>query len=185
MNLETICNAIIVFGSAYFMIGKIINSFAKPTSKLKKKQADKYEKQVKIVLDKIIPDYLYQHDLETRDRYLNDRLNYLKEIKLEVLKETEEILKELKEINVQQSKEINEVNHNIQCLNNSSRDVLRQKIMSIYHKNKKNATLTIFEYENLQELFKDYKAQHGNSYIDKYYNRMMKWAIIQELDMEE
>ena len=28
------------------------------------------------------------------------------------------------------------------------------------------------------QYYKDYKAINGNSYIDKYYNRMKKWAIV-------
>ena len=38
MSLESVCDLIILFGTAYFMILKMIDSFAKPTSKLKKKR---------------------------------------------------------------------------------------------------------------------------------------------------
>jgi hypothetical protein len=38
-------------------------------------------------LDEKLPDALYNHDLETRERYKGDRQNYLNEIKNEILKE--------------------------------------------------------------------------------------------------
>ena len=31
--------------------------------------------------------------------------------------------------------------------------------------------------ETIDELYKDYKSQEGNSYIDKYYKRMSNWEI--------
>ena len=44
--------------------------------------------------------------------------------------------------------------------------------MDIYHRYKKEKTYPMYEKEKLEELYKDYKAEKGNSYIDKYYNRM-------------
>lgn len=58
------------------------------------------------------------------------------------------------------------------------RDVIREKIMAIYHKNKNDHTLTMFEHEALEQYYKDYKNLNGNSYIDKYYARMQPWQII-------
>ena len=87
---------------------------------------------------------------------------------------TEEILPTLQEI-----KEINlDQNNRIETLFDSSKDVLREKIMGIYHKNKANKTLKIYEKEALDQYYKDYKKEDGNSYIDRYYNRMCTWEII-------
>jgi hypothetical protein len=38
------------------------------------------------VLNRVLPDMLRAHDLETRDKYRADRERYLQEIKCEVLK---------------------------------------------------------------------------------------------------
>jgi len=64
----------------------------------------------------------------------------------------------------------------------SARDVLREKIMAIYHKNKYNRTLTEYEREALNQYYVDYKALKGNSYIDKRYSRMDKWRVIYDDD---
>lgn len=185
MTIDSICNYIILVGTACFTIVKLVNLLAKPTSKYKKRQSEKEQRKFKALFDEILPDYLYQHDLEVRDRYKADREAYLKDIKNAILEDTTDILEEIKEINVRQNEDIHELHESVHKLNNSSRDVLRQKIMAIYHDNKKNKTLSIYAWEALQELYKDYKAQNGNSYIDKYYNRMKNWKIIEEQDLDD
>ena len=54
--------------------------------------------------------------------------------------------------------------------------------MAIYHKGKKTKTLLLQEKEALTQYYIDYKAENGNSYIDKRYNRMNKWRIIYDDD---
>lgn len=111
-----------------------------------------------------MPVILYNHDLETRDKYRADRENYLREIKAEVLSEVGD--------------DITRNNETIEALKISAKDVLREKIMAIYHKNKTTRTLTEYEKEALEQYYKDYKALGGNSYIDKRYKRMCKWQVI-------
>jgi hypothetical protein len=62
----------------------------------------------------------------------------------------------------------------------SAKDVLREKIMAIYHKNKTDRTMTYHEKEALDVYYKDYKKIKGNSYIDKYYTRMSLWKIVDD-----
>ena len=120
-----------------------------------------------------MPTILYNHDLETRDKYRADRENYLKEIK-------DEVLAEIGGSIVSNTDTIN-------ALKISAKDVLREKIMAIYQKNKYNRTMTEYEREALTQYHKDYKALDGNSYIDKRYARMDKWQIIYDeyLDDDE
>ena len=65
----------------------------------------------------------------------------------------------------------------IEVLKQGTKDVLRQKIMAIYHEYKSGRAFPIHVKEALDELYKDYKKEGGNSYIDKYYGRMSKWKI--------
>ena len=119
-------------------------------------------------LEEKLPKILYNHDLETRDKYKSDRWNYLNEIKAEVIKEVGDDIKSNSDT--------------IEALVISSKDVLREKIMAIYHKNKHNRTMTEYEREALNQYYIDYKALKGNSYIDKRYNRMDKWNVIYDDD---
>ena len=140
---------------------------------MKKRKDKELQDNLQKILDETLPKHFEAHDLETRDRYLNDRLRYLHEIKQEVLNETKDVLEEIRQLNIEQSE-------NLKILNQGSKDVLRQKIMTIYHQYKEKQKMPIFAKESLDELYKDYKAQGGNSYIDKYYNRMCKWEVYQE-----
>lgn len=168
--LQNICNWIILLGAVTVAIINIFKFFGKPISFFKKKKDSEYHKTLKKSLDEIMPTYFEQHDLQTRDKYLKDRLNYLNEIKKAVLNDTKDILAEIRQLSIEQSK-------NLEKLNQSSKDILRQKIMSIYHQYKEYRKMPLFAKEALDELYKDYKAQGGNSYIDKYYSRMNNWEI--------
>ena len=53
----------------------------------------------------------------------------------------------------------------------------------VYHR--RNVTRNIIERERLDQYYKDYKALKGNSYIDKYYNRMKKWETVDDNDDDE
>lgn len=168
--LQDICNWIILLGAVTVAIINIFKFFGKPISFFKKKKDSEYHKTLKKSLDEIMPTYFEQHDLQIRDKYLKDRLNYLNEIKNAVLKDTKDGLEEIRQLSVEQSK-------NLEKLNQSSKDILRQKIMLIYHQYKEYRKMPLFAKEALDELYKDYKAQGGNSYIDKYYSRMNNWEI--------
>ena len=168
--LQDICNWIILISAVEVADINKKKFFGKPISFFKKKKDKEYKEMLKKSLDEIIPNYFEQHDLQTRDKYLGDRMNYLKEIKKSVLEDTKNILEEIRKLSIEQSK-------NLEKLNQSSKDVLRQKIMTIYHQYKEHRKIPIFAKEALDELYKDYKSQGGNSYIDKYYNRMSNWEI--------
>ena len=162
--LSQIVDLIILVGSVCAALYKIYEFFAKPTSTLKKKREERERKRIVTVLDQELPARLKKHDIEVRDKYRADRENYLKEISNEVYTKI--------------SVPLSQNNDDLEALKISARDVLREKIMAIYHKNKYERALTQYEKEALEQYYKDYKKLNGNSYIDKYYNRMKLWRII-------
>lgn len=164
ITLGEVVDVIILIGALCAAIYKIWDFFAKPTSSLKKKSIEREKIRVKAILDEELPKRLYDHDLQTRDKYKSDRQNYLNEIKEAVIQDV--------------GGTIDQNKADLEALKISARDVLREKIMAIYHKNKHNRTLTEYEREALDQYCKDYKALNGNSYIDKRYKRMVKWTII-------
>jgi hypothetical protein len=168
LTVGELVDYIILFAALIGAIYKIYDFFAKPTSKIKQRALEKERQRIGAVIDKKMPDILYNHDLQTRDKYKADRLNYLNEIKTEVLNEIGD--------------EIKTNSQTIDALVISAKDVLREKIMAIYHKNKFNRTMTEYEREALNQYYVDYKALNGNSYIDKRYNRMNKWKVIYDDD---
>ena len=168
MTIGELVDYIILIGALIGAIYKIWDFFAKPTSKIKQRALEREKERIGVVLNEKLPDILYNHDLEIRDKYKGDRENYLNEIKNEILKEI--------------SSDILANTETIEALVISAKDVLREKIMAIYHKNKYNRTLTEYEREALNQYYVDYKDLKGNSYIDKRYNRMNKWKVIYDDD---
>lgn len=119
------------------------------------------------VLKQELPTMLISHDLEVREKYKADREKYLQEIKAAVVQEVSH-----------QLNAIDSIQGDMEALAESAKDVLREKIMAIYHKNKRARQLEEHEKEALAQYYKDYKAIGGNSYIDKYWTRMKPWDVI-------
>ena len=124
---------------------------------------------------------LKTHDLEVRDRYFADRTKYLHDIETQVLKDIQTELNVVSDLEEQYGG----LKDQYDALVISAKDVLREKIMAIYHKNKGRRKIDESEKEALDQYYKDYKAIKGNSYIDKYYARMERWEMIPELYLED
>jgi hypothetical protein len=161
-----ICGAIILLASTVTAIFTIYNTIKNPAKKFKEKQDAEFRDKICQTLKEVLPELLREHDLELRDRYKADRDRYLHEIESSVLSQTQEQLNQVKILGIQ-----------YESLVISARDVLREKITKLYTDNVEDRTLSILEKERLDQFYKDYKSLNGNSYIDKYYNRMSKWAI--------
>lgn len=173
MSLEQLCDYIVLAGAVVMAVYNIIKVFAKPTSIFKRKKEKEYSENLKRNLDNLIPKYLEEHDLETRDRYLADRQRYLQEITNEVLSNIKCDLNIIKDTNKKQ-------NETIDILRKQAVDVLRQKIEKIYYDYRDSRELPRFALENLEELYSDYKKGGGNHHIDKLYSRMKTWKIIEQ-----
>ena len=172
--LQNVCNIIIIVGGAIMAIKGVSEWLGIPIKVFKKKSEKNFEAKVKAILEEVLPDMLLEHDKKIRQKYLADRQAYLLEIKEEVLKSVKGELSQ-----------VNDLTKQYEALAISAKDVLREKIMQMYFKNKADKTLTLHEKEALDQYYKDYKAINGNSYIDKYYGRMKKWQVIDDDDIED
>ena len=164
ITLGGVVDLIILIGALCAAIYKIWDFFAKPTSRLKQRSKEKEKARVIAILDEVLPEKLKAHDLEIRDRYKADRQQYLLDIKEEVVKALGGTVSQNKE--------------ELEALIISAKDVLREKIMAIYHEYKTERAFPTHKKEALVQYYKDYKKLNGNSYIDKYYNRMKSWKEI-------
>ena len=173
ITLGGVVDLIILIGALCAAIYKIWDFFAKPTSSIKKKRLEKQKALIREVLNEELPKRFETHDLATRDKYKADRQRYLTEIKDEVIKQV--------------GGTIDKNAEDLEALKISAKDVLREKIMRIYHSYRQERAFPLYEQEALEQYYKDYKKLNGNSYIDKYYGRMAKWKIIydDEYDSEE
>ena len=150
--IQTICNWIILIGGATGAVVAILNFIGKPINFFKKRNKE----LVKITIDEVLPTYLE-----------------------DFRKQEQEQLQEIIELNKQQSEVLAKQEKSIQNLIESEKDRLRYDIMDIYQTYKKERSFPIYIKEKLDETHKNYKKFFGNSYIDKYYNRMQKWKTIE------
>lgn len=164
ITLGGVVDLIILIGALCAAIYKIWDFFAKPTSKLKTKTQERRKAEIVAVLNEVLPEKLKAHDLDVRERYKADRQRYLTEIKDEVIKQVGGTISENKE--------------DLEALKISAKDVLREKIMAIYHEYRTERAYPTHKKEALVQYYKDYKKLNGNSYIDKYYARMKQWKEI-------
>lgn len=148
---------------------------------MKRKREEELEREtqhIKTVLEELLPDKLLQHDLEVRDRYRSDRESYLHDIKNETLRDLQNPIDEILKIE-------RELKEELEKINRSTKDMLRQRIMHIYDVYKEEQKIPLTVRENLDELYNDYIGQGGNSYVTKYYKRMLLWEIVNDIQMED
>ena len=166
ITLGGVVDLIILIGALCAAIYKIWDFFAKPTSKLKSRAKQRREAEIEAVLNRVLPEKLKAHDLETREKYKADRQRYLTEIKDEIIRQV--------------GGTIDQNAEDLEALKISAKDVLREKIMTIYHEYRAERAYPTYKKEALEQYYKDYKKLNGNSYIDKYYARMSRWQEIYE-----
>lgn len=120
-----------------------------------------------------------------------------------ISKSIEPTIEELKKINEAQNKDIkalqdtlkqNQVQYNKEkellekqyiVLQTGILDMLRQRIMVIYHKYREVQTISRYDREIVDQLYKDYKKAGGNSYIEKIYARIKRWEVIEDFMSSE
>ena len=64
------------------------------------------------------------------------------------------------------------------ALSEGQRCLLRTEIVRIYYRHHDDRKLREFEYKNMEECYKAYKALNGNSFIDRIHAEMQEWDII-------
>lgn len=197
MGLEMICDIIILVAAVLVAITNIYKFFTNSGKGIKKKVDEvtaekeaefnaKVDERVKQVaqpmidaaarnltssfeglLDKHLPGRLTAHDLDTRKRYLEDRQRYLCEIKDEVVAILQDRIDAVDE-HGDQMKVFSEV----------LKELLRERIMEIYRRNKTQRQLEDHERYELKQAYISYKSIGGNNYIDGYYETMDGWATV-------
>jgi dGTP triphosphohydrolase len=183
-HFQHLADLIILVGGVCMAITTICKMIGKPIGFFKKREEQKREQElkeeairIKAILTELLPNMFLEHDLETRKKYKGDRENYLKEIKCATLEDLQSPLDELIQIQRELKEELEKVNR-------STKDMLRQRIIAIYDTYKVEGKIPQTVRENLDELYKDYTSQGGNSYITKYYKRMIQWEVIPDIHEE-
>lgn len=181
---------IIIFISAILLaITNIFNFFVNGGRGIKKKvdsvkEKEKIEEEAHI---REVYSIICGEEKKEREQNIRDIVSQIQEEQSDIKREiicdvVEEVLPEAlvaHDTNIKKELEdIASIISNLTVLTEGVKDMLREKIMAIYHKNKKVRQLEYHEKEALDQYYKDYKSIGGNSYIDKYYRRMLDWNKI-------
>ncbi len=65
-----------------------------------------------------------------------------------------------------------------EAIREGQRCLMRSEIVRIYYRHVNDKQLHEYEYKNLTQCYKAYKALGGNSFIDHIYAEMQEWEII-------
>ena len=65
-----------------------------------------------------------------------------------------------------------------EAIREGQRCLLRSEIVRIYYRHVNDKQLHEYEYKNLTQCYKAYKALGGKSFIDHIYAEMQEWEII-------
>lgn len=63
-------------------------------------------------------------------------------------------------------------------ISDGQRCLLRSDIVRLYYRHKEDCQLREYEFQNLEQCYKAYKALGGNSFVDHIYEEMQDWSII-------
>lgn len=66
----------------------------------------------------------------------------------------------------------------VKRISNGTKCQLRSEMLRIYYKNREAQVIRQYEYENFIYLYEAYKALRGNSFIDKIYEEVRSWDIV-------
>lgn len=64
------------------------------------------------------------------------------------------------------------------AIREGQRCLLRSEIVRIYYRHVKDKQLQEYEYQNLSQCYKAYKALKGNFFVDHIYGEMQEWEIL-------
>lgn len=66
----------------------------------------------------------------------------------------------------------------VKRISNGTKCQLRSEMLRIYYKNRESQAIRQYEYENFIYLYEAYKALRGNSFIDKIYDEVRSWEVV-------
>lgn len=66
----------------------------------------------------------------------------------------------------------------VRRISNGTKCQLRSEMLRIYYKNRESQQIRQYEYENFIYLYEAYKALRGNSFIDKIYEEVRSWDVV-------
>lgn len=159
MTLAQICDWIVLVGAVAVAIVNIAKLLGHPIKFFKRRQEKEFHEHFSKELETEIPKILNNHEAQVAST-----------VSKSVAEEMKPQMQEIRDLN-------KELNRKIDIMTQSTRDLLRDRIISLYNQGKETRSFSDTDKELLEDLYSDYKAEDGNGYIKIIYTRMQKWNV--------
>ena len=136
-------------------------------AQVQEEQSEQVHNMVLGIMKEALPCALTEHYKKIRDQFKGDREQYLHDITDEV---TNNLQDSLEAVQAHETRMI--------VFTEVLKELLRERIMAIYRRNKAKRELEEHEKIELDRSYASYKSIKGNSYIDDYYKRMQTWTVV-------
>lgn len=178
-TFQFICNIIVLLGGVVGAVSAIAALIGKPIILFKKRKMTQQDKDRKALITNVSETILIQ--LSPKFEALTKTIDTLTQVQVEHNAQLEQLKAEMES----QRKALQEQKETLDVMVLTTKDLLRDAILNIYNNNKRRRALTETERELVDELYRDYRAEHGNSYIEKKYKRMEHWELIPDEDEQQ
>ena len=180
MDLQQICNIIILVSAVIVAIKTIYSFFKKPVDDLQQRANQKEQQHIEEIIDQRVPALLKKHGDEVRDERKEERDQMVEDIKIGVLEVVNSKVDELKELTKIQEEQLDYLQESVDLLNLSQMDLMRYNMNALYYKYRPFHKILDVDKKAFIKFYKDYHTMGGNTWIDELYKEVITWPIVED-----
>lgn len=156
INLQEVCNVIILVSAVIIAAKNIYGFFKKPVDGLHQKAQTAEEKHINEIVEAKVPDMLKKNQEEITNS-----------------------LEEIKGLVLDQGQQLKAINNSVNILNVSQMDLMRYNMNRLYYKYRPHKKILDCDKKAFIKLYDDYHDMGGNTWIDQLYREVMSWEIVE------
>lgn len=180
LNLQEICNVIILVSAVIIALKNIYGFVRKPVTDLQDKARLAEEKRIVETVEKKMPEILKEHSKNVKsERQLEDK-KMADSIKEAVIDAMDDKIEEVKEIQLDQGTQMQRIQQTVDLLNTSQMDLMRYNMNRLYYKYRPYKKILDCDKKAFIKLYNDYHEMGGNTWIDALHDEVITWEIIED-----
>ena len=180
LNLQEICNIIILVSAVIIAVKNIYGFVRKPVTDLQDKARLAEEKRIVETVEKKMPEILKEHSKNVKsERQLEDK-KMADSIKEAVIDAMDDKIEEVKEIQLDQGTQMQRIQQTVDLLNTSQMDLMRYNMNRLYYKYRPFKKILDCDKKAFIKLYNDYHEMGGNTWIDTLHDEVITWEIIED-----
>lgn len=157
LNLQEICNVIILVSAFILALKNIYGFLKKPVDDLHGRAQSAEQHRVEEILSKKVPEIVKTNQEDIIDS-----------------------LEEIKGLVLDQQHNFDKIQKSVDLLNTSQMDLMRYNMNRLYYKYRPFKKILDCDKKAFMKLYNDYHDMGGNTWIDSLYNEVMCWEIVED-----